>query len=185
MRDIFPTYITECAVRTPEHPVHVRPQKPIHPVLVLYLSHCQNTKCGAKVQQIFDIYKILVHFFLFLACGVGGLPLRCPPSACGRLSCIVRHVVYYPECHSGLSDLSPRPIHAKCGCIPCGAYVHSGKLHPPYRAVYLRCFSSFCCLVGVLFSSVFRRVSPAGVPCAISMSAFLFLLLRPIPTYFL
>ena len=52
----------------------------------------------------------IARFLHVLARCVGGLPLRCPISAIGRVS-MYRLALY---------ELA-RPIHAKCGCSPCGA----------------------------------------------------------------
>ena len=119
---------------------------------------------------------------LFSACGVGGLPLRSPPSACGRLSCIVRHIVYYPECHSGLSDLPPRPIRINAGvagCLPAVLFlfclligdVIPARLHPavyfsplPRRAfVHLPRFYPACAFFcAFLFFSALFSLGPFG-----------------------
>ena len=63
-------------------------------------------------------YRPLSSFFCFFVCarGVGGLPLRHPFSTTGRVRPRVRHVVYCPECHSGLSAAPPRPLRPQCGC---------------------------------------------------------------------
>ena len=71
----------------------------------------------------------------FVARGVGGLPRRCPPSACGRfLSRCARTIIStlasvipasfaapYPSLRRAAEDAAP-PARSQCGCSPCGEY---------------------------------------------------------------
>lgn len=57
--------------------------------------------------------------------GVGGLPLRWLSLRSCRVRPRVRHIVYCPECHSGISAVPPRPLRAQCD----HNHVHSARCH--------------------------------------------------------
>ena len=92
--------------------------------------------------------------FVLWARGVGRLPLRCPPSACGRFDPRVRRVVCCPECHSGLADRAAPPARSQGGCsisffvfqgdiIARSRMSISPALHAGYHSLYAVHFSGF------------------------------------------
>jgi len=65
--------------------------------------------------------QTFAHFFAFRTRGVGGLPLRCPPSACGR--CAHSRPSYsrlVPQCRE---RCRPAREVLNAGVAPCGMYV--------------------------------------------------------------
>jgi hypothetical protein len=102
-----------------------------------------------KYLEYTNFLHIFLTFLLSWACGVGGLPLRCPPSSCGLFA------TSRPSYSRLVSQCRER-------CRPARKVLNAGVAGCLHR--FTMCGLFFLLFSGVLFPAVFRRPIPFGIP---------------------